>query len=199
MRRATKILCLAVFLTLQLSGTSFALPILPINETDHFYLGAVLWADLNVQVEETSGGLYSYRYTLTNFLAEHPIHSLLLPVVSGGYSGPTMGTGSGVQWSSYWDDGYGTLTIYFTGSQYQNEINKDESTIPIIILSGYYPEPEIVTIFNQGAQSGTSASTAIGGTGGGNSGVPEPATMLFLGISVLGVGAYRYLKSVKRP
>jgi hypothetical protein len=76
MKRAAKILCIAVFITSLLTGFCSATPI---NENYNFLLDGSVWAVLNLQATESSG-VWSYAYTLTNYLDLHPIHQLLLPV-----------------------------------------------------------------------------------------------------------------------
>jgi hypothetical protein len=170
-------------------------------------MGQNPWAVLNVHLDILEDhNTYTFQLHVQPDMLE--VSTLWLPV--GSYSNLRTAVGNTLPPIKFWGD---YVAIYNPGKineevvhygpmleikfwESSQEIFPGESSIPIIMDSGLFPTTGIALIIDGSAltEGTVAAALAITDQGPGG-GLPEPMTLILLGIGILGTGFYRRLSS----
>ena len=204
MRSIIKTLCLFATLLVIFAGSAYATSL----EDDLKTTGVTYYfgdqndplATLEVHLSGEAGN-YTYEYRLTNE-AIFNLTSLVLPVVAGEHGAPYEGVGGDLGWMSVYDAGPAIYFLYghdtpggFFGLQ------AGEMAAPIFIDSGLGPDLATAYLSGTSPSNEDVASPQIYQEDlniEDPPGAPEPSTLLLLGSGILGLGAFRKLRSRKR-
>ena len=199
MTKTLKILCTAMFITLLLGGTSFATSM---SDTYYFYYQengvdtTVEWAELSFKASDGDGWWYEYNLSVVNSMGDsHAVHDLILPIIAGGYDSLSLPDGTSLD--SFYAGDPDVLAFYFGDD---GLVTGDTSGI-IRFHSDYSPKVGFATIINGDSSTNYEAKAAIGGIGGGggtDNRVPEPATLVLVGFGLIGVTAFKHLRSIRQ-
>jgi hypothetical protein len=201
MKKVIKILCVAVTMFFFLAGPSFA-TLYDGSGADYTFMGALdhsaPWAVLNVKISMLDNpaptlDVYTYKFTLHVLsAADDPnaygveVNGMRLPV--GGYDAVSQGM-DGVMYMEPPLETPGELEFLWMPG-----IQPGETSATITLVSTYTPGEGEAMIYDGGDSPGTCVTSAITFPGGGHGqDVPEPTTLILVGIGMLGVGAYRHL------
>jgi len=194
MKKGIKILSLAATVFFLLTGAASAV----LLDEIPFTYGKTPWVNLSVDLQGVPG-TWTYTYTLSVLddpgAAKIAVHALDIPVISlgvlpPGYSNVTWDPGpTGFYFESEQDG-----TTYLSFSFYDSPIAAGESKA-FSFDSPYNPSSADYYIWNGAQSPAEDGYAAVGKLGGGNSSVPEPATLILVGIGFIGVGAYRHLRA----
>ena len=213
MKKAIKMMCIVMSLLFVFAGASYATLYDPSTElegqlrseggTDFVfqYLG-MDWASLNVYLT----GEYTYQITFSVLdVGPFEVSELRIPIVPDHYSVTTdyvtheMPAGSVKASDQSWVWMTDSLQILFENEYGEPWLLPGEKSSVITITSDYGPAIGFAYIADGGGTSveNVASALAIGNPSGGG-GLPEPTTVLLLGIGLLGTGAFRYLSSRSR-
>jgi len=211
MKKTIKILCMVMSLLFVFVGVSSATLYNPADPNLEGQLRAtggadfvfqylsMDWAKLNVYLT----GMYTYQMTFSVFdTAPFEVSEVRIPIVPGEYTVSTtyethqMKAGKVTASDGTEVNMTDSLQILFTNADGDPWLLQGETSSVITITSNYGPATGFAYIQDGGGSSvGNVASALAIGSEGPGGGLPEPTTVLLLGIGLLGTGAFRYLSS----
>jgi len=219
MKKGIKILFLAATVFFLLTGAASAVTFMgPVITDDDGNIMAdysnLSWASLDVQVTgEPNAWTYQFSLkvlagdkTYATFLESNPsvqhtaiVHQLDIPIIAGGISGVQLGGVDVYYVGSFQGEGFlsvlfGDLTHDFDDPDYHDGLLPDQTAV-VTFNSPNAPGWGTAILYNTGTTSETCSKSALVAPAGGDSSVPEPTTLILVGIGILGVGAYRRLSA----